>query len=385
MRFQFFLVCFLLLLSPKPAFSQNAPTQAETTLKNAEAAFKLGRPDYILARKAIEQAEQTKDLRLKSRAYLLQAKLDSTGRRYSRALPNYLKAHELRIEADQADASTALAAAQAEAKSAETARAAALAAQTKSEEELESAKAAAQWKYLTVIGICLAILAAGALGFLATVKKLRDDVKSANKAQAHSDEGFAKARKELTESSFTAMKQLRRIFQSLVARAPETAGHDASGMIVAHNAALGFLTQSSFDQGDTHEVAMEAFFSKLNPALTTLLDPQGAKKFDGNSMPLRLPIDQAVPVALIYTELVSNAIKHGGNQVNTSITKEGSNISLSVSDTGESGLESVDRGEGLKLVSYFADEIKGRIDYPKSGTVRLRFESTPQRALPGIN
>ncbi len=385
MRFTFFvLFSFLLLLSPKPAFTQDAPTQAETTLKDAEAAFKRGRPDYILARKAIEQAEQTNDIRLKSRAYLLQAKLDSTGRRYSRALPNYLKAHELRLEADQADASAALAAAQAEAKTAETARAAALTAQTRSEEELAAAQDAARWKYITVIGICLAILAAGVLAFLATVKKLRDDVSSANESQELSDEGFAKARKELTESSFTSLKQLRRIFQGLAVRTSSTSSGGASEMIAAHNAALGYLAQNSFDQGDTHEVAMEAFFSKLNPELSKLLNAQGTKQLDAKSMPLRLPIDQAVPVAFIYTELVSNALKHGGDHVTTNMTKEGSSISLSIADNGTSDLGSVDREEGLKLVSYFADELKARVDYPKPGAVRLRLESSPQRALPGI-
>lgn len=382
--FLFVIVCFLFLLSPKPAFSQDAPSPAETTLKDAQAAFKRGRPDYILARKAIEQAEQTKDLRLKSRAYLLQAKLDSTGRRYSRALPNYLKAHDLRLQAEQADASTALSAAQAEAKTAETARASALAAQLKSEEELEAANTAARWKYLTVIGICLAILAAGALGFLATVKKLRDDVKSANEAQEHSDLGFAKARTELTESSFTSLKQLRRIFQGLASRTSKATSSNAASMISAHNAALGFLAQSSFDQGNTHEVAMEAFFSKLNPELGKLFNPDGTKKFDAKSMPLRLPLDQAVPVALIYTELVSNGLKHGGGQVTTKMTKEGANVSLVIEDGGTGNLESADRGEGLKLVSYFAEQIKGRLDYPDAGSVRLRFSSSPQKGLPSI-
>ncbi|MFK8058128.1 MAG: hypothetical protein AB8F78_18520 [Saprospiraceae bacterium] len=377
------LFSIFLLLSPKPLFSQDGMSQAETTLKDAEAAFERGRPDYILARKAIEQAELTQDLRLKSRAYGLQAKLDSSGRRYSRALPNYLKSHELRLQADEADASAALAAAEAKAKASESARSTAIASQTKSEEELVAAKAAARWKYLTVIGICLAILAAGVLGFLATVKKLRDDVKAANEAQEVSDQGFAKARTELTESSFASLKQLRRIFQSLAARISSDTTATTT-MVAAQNAALGYLSQSSFDQGDTHEVAMEAFFSKFNPDLTKLLSATSSTKLNANSMPLRLPLDQAVPVALIYTELVSNAFKHGGSQVETNLTKEGSNISLSVTDNGSGGLDAVTKAEGLKLVSYFSDAIKGRLDYPDSNTIRLRFSSSPQRALPGI-
>lgn len=378
------LFSFFLLLSPKLLFAQQGVSQAETTLRDAEAAFESGRPDYILARKAIEEAEQTKDLRLKSRAYELQGKLDSVGRRYSRALPNYLKAHELRLQADEADATAALVAAQLELKSAETALKAAEVAKAKSEEELEAANAAARWKYLTVIGICLAILAAGILGFFGTVKKLRDDIAAAREAQEKSEVGFAKARTELTESSYGALKQLRRIFQGLATRISSDAA-SASNMIAAQNAALGYLAQSSFDQGDTHEVAMEAFFLKFNPDLKEIMGKVGAQQLDAKAMPLRLPLDQAVPVALIYTELVSNAFKHGGSQVTTNLTKEGSNISLVVSDNGAGGVDSASKGEGLKLVSYFADAIKGRIDYPDANTIRLRFMSTPQRALPGID
>jgi len=379
----FLLLTLFLLLSPKPVFSQSGNSEAETVLRDAEAAFERGRPDYILARRAIEQADQTNNLRLKSRAYTLQAKLDSAGRRYSRALPNYIKAHEFRLQADEADASAALAAAEEKAKTAEAARSSAIASQAQSAEELEAAKTAARWKYLTVIGICLAILAAGALGFLATVKKMRDDVKAAKEAKLVSDEGFAKARAELTASSFSSFKQLRRLFQSLTARFSTDTGATKT-MVVAQNTALGYLAQSSFDKGDTHEVAMEAFFSKFNPDLTKLLDPTSAKTLKDNVMPLRLPIDQAVPVALIYTELLSNAFKHGGSSVEASLTKEGSSISLSVSDSGSTDLESVTKSEGLKLVSYFSDAIKGRIDYPKPNTIRLRFASTPQNALPGI-
>ena len=116
---------------------------------------------------------------------------------------------------------------------------------------------------------------------------------------------------------------------------------------------------------------MEAFYAKFNPSLSKILSADSSTKLDAKSMPLRLPIDQAVPVALIYTELVSNAFKHGGNEVNTNMTKEGTNITLTISDNGSGGVESDNKGEGLKLVSYFTDEIKGRIDYPDASTVVL--------------
>lgn len=379
--FLLFFFSFFLVLSPKHGAAQGETSSAETMLKDAEAAYARGRPDYILTRKALEQADLSKDLRFKARAYLLQAKLDSTGRRFSRALPNYLKANAFQTQADKADAAAALEAAQAKAKAAEGAEASALEAKAKSEEELESAIAAARWKYMTVMGICLAILAAGALGFLATVKKLRDDVAAARSAKAKSDEGFEEVKNQLTESSYASLKQLRRIFQNLSARVAGDSTAAAVKMIEAQNAALGYLAQSSFDQGKTHEVAMEAFFAKYNPDLSAMLNVKGAQ-LDGKSMPLRLPIEQAVPVALIYTELVSNAFKFCGGLVQTSLTKEGTNIAMQVKDNGPGGIESATKGEGLKLVSYFAEAIKGRIDYPDTNTVRLRFESAPALSLP---
>ncbi len=385
-----FLVAVIVLLSPKPdVFAQGGEATAATeseamqTLRTAEVAFERGRPDYVLARRALEQAEATDDLLLQARANRLQARLDSAGRRYSRALPYYHQAAELELQAQRAAAAEAIAAAQQQAEAAEAARLQAESIRTEAESTLEEQREAASWKYMTVIGICLVVLALGILAFLATVRKMRGDTARAREGQQESDTAYAEARNQLSQSSRAAMKMLRRIFQTLAARMPATGATTPANQLHAQSEALGYLAQSSFEQGDKFEVAMEAFFEKYNPTLTQLLNPHPGLSLRTEAMPLRLPLDQAVPVALIYTELVDNAFRHGGSsgQVLVRMTKEGNSITMTVKDPSGSSFSAQPAGEGRKLVAYLAEEIGGKIDYPSGDTdeVRLRFKSIAQR------
>lgn len=380
-------------LSPNgSAHAQDAAAPDTRTPAEAAAASKLtlvresvmrGRPDYVLARQALREAEATDDLRLKAEANLVQARLDSTGRRYSKALPLFHRAGALTREADRIEAEAALAEANAEAAAAEEARLAADAARAETEATLESERSAAQLKYVTVIGICLAILAAGILAFLATVRNLRNKIKHARAGQEEADAAYTEARAQVTESSRSALKRLRRIMRTLAARLPTGPAGSPVNQLAAQNAALHYLAQSSFEQGDRHEVAMEAFYDKFNAELTQLLNPAPGVQLVTDSMPLRLPLDQAVPVALIYTELIGNAFKHGGGKgrVTAQMTKEGDSVTLTVSDEGYGSIGSHPNGEGMRLVHYLAEEIGGKVDYPDSdgGAVRLRFRATGVR------
>lgn len=388
MRVSSLLVLFLfILLSPKPTlFAQGtgtsstpAETAAAETLRQAQLAFDSGSPDYLLAQRALEQAEATTDLRLQAKANLLQAKLDSAGRRYSRALPYFNRAKELRLQADANDVAAELKTIKDSARAAQEEREAAEKAKLEMAEMLESERSSAQVKYISLIGICMAILAAGVLGFLATVRKLRGDISSARDKQEVSDTGFAKAQTQVAQASRTSMKQLRRVVQSLSARIPEEGAGSAANLLAAHNASLGFLYQSSFEQGDKHEVAMEAFFQKLNPELQRLINANPGISVKTTSMPIRLPVDQAVPLALIYTELVSNAVQNSAKkgEVLTTLTKEGSGVTLTVTNPGASSYDAQPINEGRKLIAFMIDEIGGKMESldATAMSVRLRFTS----------
>ena len=246
------------------------------------------------------------------------------------------------------------------------------------ETELAEAESAARMRYLTVIGICLAILAAGVLAYLATVRSLTAKVRAAEAARRESDAAYAEARTALGESARTGMRQLRRVYQALAARMPVTPGDRAAAHLAAQGAALDALAQSSFEQGGRHEVAMEAFFEKLRPGLERLLRVNDGQQVAVASMPLRLGIDEAVPLALAYVELVGNALRHGSGAVATTLSKEGPSVTLAVSDEGDGNWAAQPAGEGRKLVAFFADAVGAQVDYPSGGggsTVRLRYEA----------
>ena len=375
------LVLFCLLLSLKPVMAQQNPeSTAEQTLQDAKDAFASGRPDYLLAQRAIEQAEQTQDLRLRAEAYLLQARLDSAGRRYSRAIPNYVLSQELLKQANATDAAAALAEAKAQVSAAEQARAAALDSARQSTATLEAERSSARYKYLALLGICLAVLAAGALAYLAMMRKLSGDAASARASKDEFQEKLTKAEQRLGETAITDLQRLRRIFQSIDIRISTIrSAKQELKLIAAQNAASGYLLQSSFNQGGDHEVAMEAFIAKLTPKVKELLPLKPGTDLKATSMPLRLPVDQATAVGLIYLELLANAILHGGEQIQTSLSKEGSMVSLIVKDSGKQSLENLEKGAGLKLVSFLAEELNAQVDAPEPGSLRIRFESASQR------
>ncbi len=388
MTLRYFALCLFLFCVANLSSAAQAQTGPITqSLDRAEEAYLRGRPDYALTRQALRQAEATDDLRLQARANRLQGKLDSTRRVYSKAIEFFQKADRLERQADLADAATALAASQAESKAAEQARVAALGSQEQTTQTLEEERSAARVQYITVIGICAAVLALGILAFLATVKKLRGEIAKAEEAREASEVGFAEARTQLTASARAQLNQTRKLIQTHAARIATAGPTSPANQLAAQDAALTFLAQSSFDTGDTHEVAMEAFYNKFDPDLKKLLNPNTAVTLTTNSMPLRLPLDQAVPVALIYTELIGNAFRHafpGGGQgkVDVSMTKEGNSVSLTVADNGIGGISSVPTQQGLRLVNYLVSDLGGKIDYPatsEGGSVRVRFTAVPQR------
>jgi len=73
-----------------------------------------------------------------------------------------------------------------------------------------------------------------------------------------------------------------------------------------------------------------------------------------------LPMEQAVPLAIIAHELVRNALQHSGASViNVSLRYEGEEkLCLSVADDG-AGMRSASRGAGLELVDLFTEQLQG--------------------------
>jgi len=82
-----------------------------------------------------------------------------------------------------------------------------------------------------------------------------------------------------------------------------------------------------------------------------------------------IPLNRAVPAALVVNELVTNAIKHafgndGGTiRVGFALSAESGEACITVEDDGRGMELPPKQGSGLKLVEAFARQIGGRLQY----------------------
>ena len=103
--------------------------------------------------------------------------------------------------------------------------------------------------------------------------------------------------------------------------------------------------------------------------------------------PTRIPSDKLVPVALIVTELISNALEHGfagrtNGTIRIDLTPEGTDHVLTIADDGNGlppdfSLEARG-GIGLRIVQSLAQQIDGRFAMESGGgtTCRVIFQSS---------
>jgi two-component sensor histidine kinase len=101
--------------------------------------------------------------------------------------------------------------------------------------------------------------------------------------------------------------------------------------------------------------------------------------------PVPLPVDKAIPCALILNELITNALKHAfpdprSGTLRVELRRSGENeLTLTVSDDGvgmPSGLEPKrSQSLGMQLVSTLVEQLEGRLELARDGgtTVSVTF------------
>lgn len=366
-------------LSLAPAVGQTA-TSAEDAVAAAEATYARGRPDYILIRRALAAAEATDDLRLKARANFLQARVDSAANRRSKAGPYFRRAERLVAEADSIDFARELAAAEAASAEAAETEAAAVAERDRIAEELASSESAATTTLLTTIAAFVAGIALLVFGFLAVIRGLRGKVKRAQGAQADAEAGFAEARQQMTGAAKASMQRLRNLLRHYRSLIPVGQPGSGTALLNAHEAGLQAMVQSSFDSGDSFETAAESFFDKFRARLVELTAPQGGR-LEIDSMPLRLPLDQSIPFTLLFTELVAYGFGAGSTALKAQLTKEGTNVTLTILDaSGRQGTPLADAPQ-LRYARQLAAELGGKLAAveEEGAATRVRFQALSGR------
>ncbi len=85
------------------------------------------------------------------------------------------------------------------------------------------------------------------------------------------------------------------------------------------------------------------------------------KEVEASVEPISLAGDRATALALVFSELLQNALEHGGDQVRIELGRRNGDVLLAVADNGP-GVADAKHGTGLSIVQALVrDELKGTI------------------------
>jgi len=80
--------------------------------------------------------------------------------------------------------------------------------------------------------------------------------------------------------------------------------------------------------------------------------------------------NRATALALVFSELLQNALEHGGDAVDIELARRNGEVLLAIADDGP-GIDSEASGTGLSIVrALVRDELQGRLDLRSDGGTR---------------
>jgi two-component system, sensor histidine kinase PdtaS len=89
----------------------------------------------------------------------------------------------------------------------------------------------------------------------------------------------------------------------------------------------------------------------------------GGKDVTAHLEPVSLPGARATALALVFAELLQNALEHGGDRVRVELARRNGDIVLAIADNGSGMPEEVATGTGLSIVrALVRDELRGTLD-----------------------
>ncbi len=159
--------------------------------------------------------------------------------------------------------------------------------------------------------------------------------------------------------------------------------------------ALATLHRHLYSQGEVHTINMPVFLTELCGQLFQAMGETEGKriKLSIESSPLQMSSDQAVPLSLIVTETVSNALKYafpGGRQgrVMVRLHSDGETAELVVEDDGvgiPSGKHESETGPrdgiGITLIRGFARQLGGELTVEEKDGTRYTLRIRMQREI----
>jgi two-component system, sensor histidine kinase PdtaS len=153
----------------------------------------------------------------------------------------------------------------------------------------------------------------------------------------------------------------------LQARAPHTdprkALEDSVHRILAIAAVHEVLTEQ---RGEV--VELRELLDRLRAMLVQGL--VAGKEVSAELEPVSLAGNRATALALVFSELLQNALEHGGEKVRIELAQRDGEVVLAIADDG-AGIETAEEGTGLSIVQALVrDELQGRLDLRNEGGTR---------------
>jgi two-component sensor histidine kinase len=161
----------------------------------------------------------------------------------------------------------------------------------------------------------------------------------------------------------TVASLLRLQARSAGAIDPQRALEDSVNRILAIAAVHEVLTEQRDE-----DVELAELVDRLRAMLVQGLG--AAKRVETSLEPVSLAGHRATALALVFSELLQNALEHGGSVVRVELASRNGHVVLAIADDG-AGMEGAVSGTGLSIVrALVQDELKGSLSLSSDGGLR---------------
>lgn len=225
------------------------------------------------------------------------------------------------------------------------------------------------------------VLAAGVLAaFLAFAVKLSDTLRSEGQARARAEALLADKQVLFQEIHHRVKNNLQIISSFLTMQAiqtpdPRVASAFEDSLSRIHS--MGLVHQILYEQDEASEVSMDSY-------LRALADSVG-RGFGGTERGIaidihtdgtRLPLDTAVPLALLANEALTNALKHAfpagrPGRIAIDLRRTGDRLAFSVADDGIGMDPAATSGLGMHILQALARQLGGTLDLQGGAGTRV--------------
>jgi two-component system, sensor histidine kinase PdtaS len=145
---------------------------------------------------------------------------------------------------------------------------------------------------------------------------------------------------------------------------PRKALDDSANRILAIAAVHEVLTERRHD-----DVELSELLDRLRAMLVQGLG--SPKRIESNLQQISLAGDQATALALVFSELLQNALEHGGETITVHLARQDGNVVLAIADDG-AGIVNEPTGTGLSIVGALVrDELRGTLALQSNGGLHV--------------